>query len=83
MINGANNQVLSPDKLAVNDIVFLEANVRRYPKEKGASARNLYDKGWYTSLDMWRIFRMLAAPASAPEVVDSEDEYAGIEMDDD
>ena len=63
--------------LRVNDIIFLEMTVRRFPprREEGEQTQGGYwDRGWKSTFELHRIFRMLRAPSDAPIEPDSEDE---------
>ena len=71
---------MTAEGLKVNDVIFLEAAVRRYSPVKNVGPG--YPNGWNISLDMIRVFRMFKAPAAAPEELDSEDEYAPVASDD-
>lgn len=82
--NSKQNGTLSVSRLGINDILFLEVLVRRYvPKDAPAKDGGGYwSRGWKTSLELHRIFRMLKAPSDAPVEPDSENELANLVDDD-
>ncbi|KAI0084706.1 hypothetical protein BDY19DRAFT_909611 [Irpex rosettiformis] len=85
-ISGKQNSPLPAEALSVNDVLFLELNVRRWGlrTDKGKqTAKNPFANGWSSALDLWRIFRMFKATSATPKEPDSDNEYAGIEMDND
>ena len=78
---------MTPEGLKANDIIFLEMALNRFPPPKEANAAptpwaEYWSRGWQTSFELHRIFRMWKAPADAPMEPHSGDEVGDIEDDD-
>ena len=78
---------MSPEGLRVNDIIFLEMALNRFPPRKGDNDgptpwADYWKRGWQTSFELHRIFRIWKAPSDAPLEPESGDEVGEIEDDD-